>query len=223
MGQSEAKPPAKPSTAPNATAPVGAKKDCGTEVDPDKGYWGEGGKEAYKDEKIEVKSGVELKSNGKDSAYKDAISIKVKCDKNPHVLQFIYREIIDKDGKPVKKTMTTTGGTYETTTDPTNPVWNTDSAAKPVPYYEAGGASRSDPGELTIYDQPTVNPGPGQTVRATFKSYVICDGKVTKEVTWVRSKKDGEDPTYTVSVAAADKVPDWATAQLKKQGYSDAP
>lgn len=187
------------------------------------GFYGEGGKEAYKDEEVEVKTGVALKNDGADTGHNDAIAIKVKCNKNPHVVQFIYREIIGADGKPKKQKMKTTGGEYETTADPKNPVWNTDSAAKPNPAYDSGGASRTDPGSLTIYDQPGLMPGPGETWRATFKAFTICDGKVVREVTWVRSQKEGEDPKYDVKVEKANALPEWAKKQLKDQGYNDAP
>ena len=222
----------KPSKPPNSAANAGqscsgASPSCPASappVDPNKGNWWVGGKEAYKDDNITVKTGVQVKVDGKPlESRKDSIMIKVKCAKDPHVLQFIYREIIGSDGKAIKKPMYTTGGTYTTTTDPKNPVWNTDSAANPNPYYEAAGRSRTDPGELTISDQPSVEPGTGETWRATFKSFVICDGKVIKEITWVRSQKDGEKPTYSVSAADASSVPDWAKQKLKDQGFNDAP
>ncbi|MFH1109174.1 MAG: PAAR domain-containing protein [Planctomycetota bacterium] len=187
------------------------------------GYSGTGGTAAYSDSKTEAKTGVTLVKDGTATTYTDAISIQVKCDKDPHVVQFISREIIGADGKPIKRKMKTTGGEYETTIDPKNPVWNTDSAGKPNPYYESAGASRTDPGSLTIYDQPGLLPAAGETWRATFRAFLICDGKVIREVTWVRSMKAGEKATYTVNVKEASSLPAWAKDTLKKQGYNAAP
>lgn len=201
---------------------AGAGEVATTDAAPT-GFSGSGGKEAYSDSVTTVKTGVELQDGGKATAYKDALSIELKCDKDPHVLQFVSREIIGADGKPIKRKLKSAAGEYETTMDPKNPIWNTDSAAKPNPYYEAGGASSSSKGSLTIYDQPSLAPGKGETWRATFKSYLICDGKVLREVTWVRSQKDGESPKYSVSVAKASSLPKWATDQLKAQGYNAAP
>jgi len=202
--------------------PAGTCKGSCSETAPT-GYSGKGGTVAYTDKACEVKTGVVLQKDGVDTTYTDAVAIQVKCTKNPHVLQFIYREIIGKDGKPVAKEMTTTGGKYQTTTDPKKPNWNTDSAAKPTPYYEAKGASRSDPGSLTIYDQPRLTPGEGETWRATFKAFLICDGKVVRVVTWVREQQAGKSPTYSVSAEEANKLPEWAKKQLKDQGYDNAP
>jgi len=187
------------------------------------GYYGEGGKTEISDSKCLVKTGVALKKDGSDTAYSDAIAITVKCLKTPHVVQFIYREIIGADGKPVEREMRTTGGRYKTTTDPKTPVWNTDSAGKPDPNYDSSGASRSDPGTLTIYDQPFLAPEAGETWRATFKAFTICDGKVTKVISWIRSQKHGESPTYAVAAEDAAELPAWAKQQLKDQRYDDAP
>lgn len=164
--------------------------------------------------------GSTITKGGKNTAYKDAIAIKVKCKKKPHTVQFIYREIIGANGKPVSRTMKTTGGQYQTTTDVTKPNWNTDSAAKPAPHYESGGAASSDADGLTIYDQPSLMPSKGETWRATFKTFLICDGNVIREVTWARSQKHGDIPKYDVKVKETTALPDWAKQQLKAQGYN---
>lgn len=161
------------------------------------------------------------------SGYTDGIAIRIKCKKNPHLVQFIYRELINADGSHVAKTITTTGGTYQTTTDPAKPNWNTDSAAKPNPYYEGAGAYRTDDGALTTFDQPgfggQLAPPPGGTTRATFKAFAICDGKVVREITWVREQKSGASPTYTVTVAKANEMPAWAKTQMAANGYDSKP
>jgi hypothetical protein len=138
----------------------------------------------------------------------------------------VYREIIGADGKPANRKFKSTTGYYDLTTDPKNPVWNTDSSAKPSPYYELpldeSPVNLSSDGLMTA-DWPGLSPASGETWRATFKSYAICDGKVIKEVTWVRSQKDGEDPKYDVSVKDASDMPDWAKKKLKDQGFDSAP
>jgi hypothetical protein len=198
----------------------------------------DGGTKQYSDDAVEVSTGVTYSTlshpvadptaacsdpSKTSSGATDGITIKIKCKKNPHLLQFIYREIIKADGSHVGRPITTTGGTYNTTTDPANPNWNTDSSAKPSPYYEGGFVYRTDDDGLTTFDQPGLSPGPGETWRATFKSYAICDGKVVREITWVREQKAGSAPTYTVSVAKASELPDWAKKQMSGQGYDSKP
>ena len=210
----------------------------GTVSDPSQANCFEGGKQEHDDDAVEVRTGVTMSrvatpvptsvASCKDpsktaSGYTDGITIRVKCKKKPHLLQFIYREVIGADGKAIAETVTTTGGRYDTTTDPANPNWNTDSAGKPVAYYEAAGAARKDADSLTTFDQPSVKPRPGQTRRTTFKAYTVCDGQVTREVTWVREQKDVSAPTYVVSVAKASALPDWAKKKMKDQGYDAAP
>jgi hypothetical protein len=212
-----------PAAGDGGTPACATTESCG--IDTNTGAWWVGGTEVYKSDKITVKTGVKVQQDGAAvPSRQDSIMIKVKCDRNPHILQFIYREIIGADGTRIGRVIPTTGGTYSTTTDPNNPVWNTDSATKPNPYYEGAGRHRDDPGVLTVSDQPSFNPGPGETWRVTFKSYVICDGHVTKEISWTRSQTDGSAPTpYTVSVADANAIPAWATNTLRAQGYNDAP
>jgi hypothetical protein len=146
----------------------------------------------------------------------------VHCSTAAHIVQFVNREIIGAAGQLARRIIKTVAGQYETTTDASNPVWNTDSAAKPTPYYEAAGAHHVEAGSLTVYDQPTVGPGVGETWRANFRSYVICDKKVVREVTWTRSQTSGESPKYQVSVTYADRLPAWANELLKAQGYHPA-
>ena len=210
----------------------------GTATNPSQANCFEGGTQAFDDEAVEVRTGVTWSRLAKPipsstvacnapsrtpTTNTDGISIRIKCKKNPHLLQFIYREIIGADGKPVARAITTTGGTYNTTTDPANPNWNTDSAGKPSAYYEAGGVHRQDSDSLTTFDQPSLTPGPGQTWRTTFKAFAVCDGKVIREINWVREQKDGSPPTYSATVAKAAGLPDWAKLKLKDQGYDAAP
>lgn len=103
------------------------------------GFFGEGGTEEYKDDVVEVRSGVRLTKEGAATSYNDAISITLYCSENPHIVQFVYREIVGVDGQRKRRRVKTAAGAYDTTTDADHPVWNTDSAAKPEPYYETGG------------------------------------------------------------------------------------
>ena len=50
--------------------------------------------------------------------------------------------------------VTTTGGTYDLTTDPGNPSYNTDSNNPDSPFYEAGFRSNRTADSTSIYDQP---------------------------------------------------------------------
>ena len=115
----------------------------------------------------------------------EGITIKIKCKKKPHLLQFVNREIIKADGTHESRQITTSGGTYNTTTDPAHPNWNTDSASKPNPYYEGKGAHRTDDDGLTTFDQPGLDsPGPARlgarpsshTRSVTARSYVKLRG-----------------------------------------------
>lgn len=180
---------------------------------------GEGGTTRYDDDAVTVTTGATLK-NGGNPVRDDTIQMQVKCSKDPHVLQFINREIIDAEGNRVSRTMNTSGGTYQTTTDPANPVWNTDSGGRPSPYYEAAGASCNCPGQLTTWDQPSLVPSDGETWNANFSAFIICDGKVIRRVDWTRSQTDGGTPSYSVNVTNATELPSWATDTMAAQGYT---
>ena len=185
-----------------------------------------GGKVVYDDAAVQVRTGVSYAN----SAYKDGIAIMVKCGQDPHVVQFINREVLDAQGKPKSLPMRTTGGQYQTTTDPQNPVWNTDSAAKPDPYYEAAGASDKQTGSLTTFDQPTLEApagplhlAPGESSQANFQSYAICNGQVTRQINWTRSVTQGGTPSYNVNVSKVSALPTWATNLMQQQGFHNVP
>ncbi len=73
-------------------------------------------------------------------------------------LQFIWREIIvtKADGSVIRlgDSITTTGGTYNLTTDPAAPSYNTDSASPSSPFYEARGLNTRTSDSTTMYDMP---------------------------------------------------------------------
>jgi hypothetical protein len=211
---------------------------------PAGGIVGKGGKREFNDKTTEVRTGVTVTKDGK-VVESDAISIAVKCTKNPHVIQFIHREIIGADGKRKSYSITTSTGSHEvTTTDPDQPAWLTDASQKTSPFYDDGGLHSSDASGLTIYDEPalifvpdTPTPSgpsapivlkPGEMSKATFKAYTLCDGKVVKEVTWVRSVRAPKDPSSTPkpaydkpTVEDSKELPPWAKEQLKKDGHYD--
>jgi hypothetical protein len=186
------------------------------------GWSGQGGTVAYTDDVIEVRTGVALRKDGQPLSFVDAIEITVK-GVDPHVLQFVFREIIDPDGVPCHRVIHATTGQYETTTDPDDPAWNTDSTARPNPYYEAAGAARVEPGRLTVYDQPALRPEPGETWRATFRTFAVVAGKVVRDITWVRRQTHGETASYSVAVADATELPPWAAELLEQQGFAPVP
>jgi hypothetical protein len=204
----------RPSSSPNESAQATPLQDTTKKASPSKFT---GGTQAYSDDAVTVRTGVTY------ATYTDGITINVKCKGKPHVLQFINREIIGSDGKPISRTMTTTGGTYKTTTDPKNPVWNTDSAGKPDPFYEAKGAHDKDAAGLTTFDEPYLSPAAGETWRANFKAYTICDGKVLREVSWTKEQTNGSASAYKVSVAKVSALPKWAEDQMKAQAYTYKP
>jgi hypothetical protein len=207
-------------------------------ADPSQNVCLDGGTQRYNDDAVEVRTGVAgaTESSPVSSVAQcsipqpaagadDGISIQIKCSQNPHLVQFVYREVIDASGNPVSTTVTTTAGArYRTTTDPDHLNWNTDSAVPPNPYYESGGIYRRDPNALTTLDQPGLRPGPGETWRATFKAYAICNGRVVREITWVREQTGNAPPTYSsVTVQPANQLPPWAVQQLQNQGYNAVP
>jgi len=188
----------------------------------------------------------------------DGITIGVQNCRNPHILQFIYREKLDVAGKPVNGGYSTgteceanLDNSYAFTTDPDNPEWHTDgSSGKPNAYYDQGnGVPRErGPFSLKIFDQPSFaspifGQGAHETWRATFKSYVVCNCKVVREVRWTREvrwevdlsggpnvlpdpNKGKQLPSAYVDVKiVTPSDPDfkWANEQLKKDGYAPVP
>ena len=198
-------------SASSATSPVQPCPGCA--------YTTSGGSVEHSDSVVEVTHGVAV-HRGATQLRGDTIQIKVTCATNPHVLQFINREIIDRDGNHVSRTIKTTGGEYSTTTDPANPVWNTDSAGHPSPYYESAFVNCSSANELFVWDEPGLLPTDGETWKANFRAFIICDGNVVREVRWSRTQTDGSSPSYTSSVHNTTSLPQWATDQMSAQGYT---
>lgn len=193
-----------------------------------------------------------------DVRLEDGITIEAQNCRNPHILQFIHREKLDVTNEPF-------GGGYSTgtecepnldnsyvfTTDPDHPEWHTDaSSGKPNAYYDQGNGIPRDRGPFSvkIFDQPTFatpifNQGAHETWRASFKSYVVCNCQVVREVRWTREVRWEVDlsggpnvlpdlnkgrqlpPRYVDVAIVAPSDPDfkWANEQLKKDGYAPVP
>ena len=158
----------------------------------------------------------------------DAIAVHMDCPDRPHIVQFIYREKIGPDG-PYHGSLSSTGGDYLLTIDPSHACWNPDSLSKPSlflrtrdPYYEDGRQARRDCDGLTIFDAPsftkTTNPEVPSTVfvdnrqevwRAHARDYLICGGRVQKQVDWVAEQKYGGPLTYSAGPPTnVSEIPD---------------
>ncbi len=114
------------------------------------------------------------------------------------------------------------------TTNPNRACWNPDSLSKPSllvrkrdPYYEDGRQSRRDCNGLTIFDAPTLDSirptdlgsilvgGTATTRRAHARDYLICGGRVQKQVDWVAEQKGDDPPTYSAEAPQdASAIPD---------------
>ena len=167
----------------------------------------------------------------------DGIAITVDC-RNPHFVQFIYREIIQK-GKAVADTVESESGKYALTTDPTKPVWHSDSNGKPDAFYDQGkgaGWSRYTSGAntwLTMFDQPSfahfedplaVRQADPNIYRATFKTFAMCNGELVREVHWTMEVSKGVRSYKDVKILPADNSAlQWINAQLAADGFRPVP
>jgi len=151
-------------------------------------------------------------------------------------LQFIWREIVvthpTKGTYRVNRAITTTGGTYNLTTDPTSPNYNTDSADSNSPFYEAAFVDNRTADATTIFDLPSsmnnivqseFAAGATQVVsRAHFNTYLIRDYKtlhhVYLQVEWNYTSPTVPPRTQTVqSASAVDSLPADMKARLVQQ------
>jgi uncharacterized repeat protein (TIGR03803 family) len=162
----------------------------------------------------------------------NGIEIDVLSCRNPHIVQFVYREKIGSNGLPLGGTFTLSDGTsYPFSTGPT-PLWRADTSTPPNAYYDQNqgkiyGVPRiAGPFNLTIFDQPNflairmqdITPnsivnyieGAQETWRATFKDFVICNCQVIGEINWKREQRWIPDPSFN-SVSSNNK------------GHQDAP
>ena len=169
----------------------------------------------------------------------DGIAIRVGC-RNPHFVQFIYREHI-LNGKHLAGFWEPTSGTgkYALTIDPKTPVWHSDGNGKPDPFYDQGrgaGWYRYTSREttwLTMFDQPNY-PGFDQplavqqadptTYRATFKTFAICNCGVVREIQWTSEAVRGIRSYSNVKILKADNSAlKWINPQLVSDGFRSIP
>ena len=160
----------------------------------------------------------------------DAISVHLNCADRPHIVQFIYREKIGPEG-PYHGSIASTAGTYLLTIDPNRPCWNPDSLSKPSfyvrkrnPYYDQGRQARWDCSGVTIFDDPSFAPplfndNRNEIWRATARDYLICGGKVQKQVQWVVEQKYGGPRTYSATIQNASEIPDEFLGLLANQDF----
>lgn len=164
----------------------------------------------HKDEWVKVETGMKRdppKNNKCPNAaseanlaktYEDGIAITVYCKQNPRLVQFVYREQVLADGKGTPEEGPQELGNPETcknepkyclTTNPGDPAWHTDKFVAPSPYY---GPYRICDSMTTYYDVPNfkdLDPKKYQLFRATFMTFVLCDGKVVRQIHWTREKR----------------------------------
>jgi hypothetical protein len=148
--------------------------------------------------KVSVRMGGETEnlSSGLESDERFWLVYKGKEASKTSWLQFIWREMEVDD--PVKgkfrvdQAITTTGGSYRLTTDPSKPNYNTDSADPDNPFYEAAGISNRTSDATTIFDLPSpmqsivkaqLDAGATKVVsRAHFTTYLVREMNVLYEV-----------------------------------------
>ena len=128
----------------------------------------------------------------------DGITITVKnCKQNPLVVQFIHREqkLLNEKleaGEYQRSIDCKTNRSLALTTDDTSPAWHLDG----TPYYNSYRKD-CDPNKvdsMTIFDAPSLDekrfsPKKYEYWRATFVSFVLCDGKVVRQIRWMRTLK----------------------------------
>lgn len=120
---------------------------------------------------------------------------------NAHWLQFVWREVVQKDGSnnetAVSGPITTSGGTYDLTPGgtltargtPAENNYNTDTASSSDPFYEAGFAGNRTADATTIYDAPGAavthvqrafaNGATEVKSRAHFSTFLVQTNRVT--------------------------------------------
>lgn len=183
---------------------------------------------------VSVRTGTQLTPGGDKEGY--AVGYKGGLSDESAWLQFIWREILVehpvRGGYRVDQSITTTGGTYRLTTDPSDPHYNTDTADPEDPFYEAAGMSGRTADSSTMYDMPSaatafVNAelaggATKVTSRAHFNTFLIRDYRalyhVTVDVEWVFTS--ATVPPRTQTVAGSGKVsglPDKIRARLVEQ------
>ena len=182
-----------------------------------------------------------------DKAIDDGISVRLKCDKDPHILQFIYREIIQPttasvasgwENAPNGKLLSNSSlpapccqslsGQYDLTTLPSVSInWSPDAIAKPSPFYDAGRQAEFDCESLALFDRPELAAAElagGRVGRAIVRNYAMCGNQVVRQVTWISDQTvDAQGAShwkYQAAATSATKVPDYFLCMLQNSGYN---
>jgi hypothetical protein len=175
---------------------------------PDKGY------NLYVDDAgVRVETGMlwtnaippsDCNNPGVPHVFQDGITITVKnCKQNPRVVQFIHREQKLRDGKLEagqyeRSTGCTTPPHLLSLSDDRGPAWYPDG----TPYYNSYRMD-CDPKKvdsMTIFDAPSFkewefDPKKYLYWRATFVSFVLCNGEVVRQIRWTRTLQANEAGT----------------------------
>jgi hypothetical protein len=132
-------------------------------------------------------------------------------------LQFIWREVVPDQGRPISGTLYHQGQGYPLTTDPSEPSqvgWNTDTATyisgPRSAFYELDNAANRTAGKLEMFDEPSPPspsdvqkafaaqpPGGGVTAHAHLVQYLVKGMKVLFRAEFeveYRFTKPGEEP-----------------------------
>jgi len=178
----------------------------------------------------------------------NGITVRLKCDKDPHIVQFIYREMIqpypnspppgaeafpngkllDNSSLAVPCCQTSWGDPYDITTLLTDIHWNADAPAKPNPYFEGGHSAELDCDSLTLFDRPQLpaldfDLALKRVSRAVARDYAICGGQVQRQITWISDQTMDDHQqshwTYQAKLSTATKIPDYFLCLLKNRGY----
>jgi hypothetical protein len=171
---------APPPAAPHAWAPA----STGTEVHSG----------AVPGGQVSVRTGGQLTAGGPSESFQMGYTGGLASDS--HWLQFIWREIVvthpTKGVYALPDPITTSGGHYALTTDPDDPVYNTDSRDPENPFYEAAFANNRTADSTTIFDLPGSinalvqrefsNGATSVVSRAHFNTYLVRDFRATYHV-----------------------------------------
>lgn len=214
---------------PRATSPVNIKPTTRTKV--------------VKAGPVEVWTSATADQGGPlTAATSDGLATRITC-RDPHFVQFIFREKLDASGRRLPGTLNPSSGQYELTTSLADTLWHSDGAGKPNAYYDEGRKAAyfhyltGGVTQLTVWDQPNFDevsvydpakqdPRASETWRASFKTYAICNCEVKWEIRWALEKVGGKQvyKSEDISIRPADNSAlEWINAQLLQDGFDAVP
>lgn len=194
-----------------------------------------GGTIAHRNDTIEVRHNARWRDTGLRD--QNLIAITAFCTDTPQFLQLGY-VVIYANGRPRRdlegQSLGTSDGTFPVTTDLEAPIW----------FVDGGGRDPSSPtsplidpattatcehpnGAGSFFDEPTTFGGNYDVWVHTFRTFVLCGGRVVQEVRWTRTARSGAaggstlgPPTYDSSVHATTEIPEWAKRVIRQSGFS---